>query len=125
MTAPSTPPFDWIALTGAKPKGKRPYFFEDPAVERVLAILMAVTQELAVTRERLDTVERLLEKSGHLDRAQIEAYAPEPEAATARAHATRAYIARVMRIVQQEMEAINKPEHEYDLAAKADELRKE
>jgi biopolymer transport protein ExbB/TolQ len=125
MTAPSTPPFDWIALTGAKPKGKRPYFFEDPAVERVLAILMAVTQELAVTRERLDTVERLLEKSGHLDRAQIEAYAPEPEAATARAQATRAYIARVMRIVQQEMEAINKPEHEYDLAAKADELRKE
>jgi hypothetical protein len=125
MTAPSTPPFDWIALTGAKPKGKRPYFFEDPAVERVLAMLMAVTQELAVTRERLDTVERLLEKSGHLDRAQIEAYAPEPEAATARAQATRAYIARVMRIVQQEMEAINKPEHEYDLAAKADELRKE
>jgi hypothetical protein len=122
MTAPE---LDWIALTGAKPKGKRPYFFEDPAVERVLAMLMAVTQELAVTRERLDTVERLLEKSGHLDRAQIEAYAPEPEAATARAQATRAYIARVMRIVQQEMEAINKPEHEYDLAAKADELRKE
>ncbi len=121
----SAPEFDWIALTGAKPKGKRPYFFEDPAVERVFAMLMAVTQELAVTRERLDTVERLLEKSGHLDRAQIEAYAPEPEAATARAQATRAYIARVMRIVQQEMEAINKPEHEYELAAKADELRNE
>ena len=121
----STPSLDWIALTGAKPKGKRPYFFEDPAVERVLAMLMAVTQELAVTRERLDTVERLLEKSGHLNRADIEAYAPTPEAATERAQATRAYIARVMRIVQQEMEAISKPENEYDLSAKADELRNE
>ncbi len=122
MTAP---PLDWIPLTGAKPKGKRPYFFDDPAVEKVMAMLMAVTQELAVTRERLDTVERLLAKSGHLDRAQLEAYAPEPEAATERAKATRAYIARVMRIVQQEMEAISKPEHEYELAAKADELRNE
>ena len=122
MTAP---PLDWIPLTGAKPKGKRPYFFDDPATERVMAMLMAVTQELAVTRERLDTVERLLEQSGHLDRAAIETYAPEPEPATERAQATRAYIARVMRIVHQEMEAISKPEHEYELAAKADELRNE
>lgn len=121
----TTPPLDWIALTGTKPKGKRPYFFDDPATERVMAMLMAVTQELAVTRERLDTVERLLEQSGHLNRAQIEAYAPEPEPATERALATRAYIARVMRIVQQEMEAISKPEYEYELAAKADELRNE
>ena len=58
----SEPSVDWIALAGAKPKGKRPYFFDDPAVERVLAITMAVVQELAVTRERLDTIERLLEK---------------------------------------------------------------
>ena len=49
-------------LANAKSKGKRPYFFDDPAVERVLSITMAVATELAVTRERLDTVERLLEE---------------------------------------------------------------
>ena len=119
------PSVDWIALAGAKPKGKRPYFFDDPAVERVLAITMAVTQELAVTRERLDSIERLLEKSGTLKRADIDAYVPDPAAATERAEWSRAYIARVLRIVQQEMEALAKPEHEYDLLDKADELRKD
>ena len=121
----SEPSIDWIALAGAKPKGKRPYFFDDPAVERVLAITMAVVQELAVTRERLDTIERLLEKSGALKRADIDAYVPDPAAATERAEWSRAYIARVLRIVQQEMEALAKPEHEYDLLDKADELRKD
>ena len=121
----SEPSVDWIALAGAKPKGKRPYFFDDPAVERVLAITMAVVQELAVTRERLDTIERLLEKSGALKRADIDAYVPDPAAATERAEWSRAYIARVLRIVQQEMEALAKPEHEYDLLDKADELRKD
>lgn len=121
----SEPSVDWIALAGAKPKGKRPYFFDDPAVERVLAITMAVAQELAVTRERLDTIERLLEKSGALKRADIDAYVPDPAAATERAEWSRAYIARVLRIVQQEMEALAKPEHEYDLLDKADELRKD
>jgi hypothetical protein len=125
MTEPTSAPLDWIALAGAKPKGKRPYFFDDPAVERVLAMLMAVTQELAVTRERLDTIERLLEAKGAIARADIDAYVPEPAAATERAEWSRAYIARVLRIVQQEMEAMARPEHEYDLADKAEQLKRE
>jgi hypothetical protein len=118
-------PLDWIPLTGAKPLGKRPYFFDDPAVERVLAVTMAVAQEVAVLRERLDTVERLLEKnggSGNFSRADIDAYAPDPAAATERAEWSRMYIARVLRIVQQELEALNTPENNVDIAAIADEL---
>ena len=40
---------DYIKLAGNKAKGQRPYFFADPAVERVLNITMAVAGELAVT----------------------------------------------------------------------------
>lgn len=123
MNAKAT--IDWIGMAGAKPKGKRPYFFDDPAVERVLAIVMAVTQELAVTRERLDTIERLLEKNGALKRADIDTYTPDQTAANERAEWSSAYISRVLRIVQQEMEAMTKPENEYDLNDKADELRRE
>jgi hypothetical protein len=117
-------PLDWIPLTGAKPLGKRPYFFDDPAVERVLAVTMVVAQEVAVLRERLDTIERLLEKNdgGNFSRADIDAYAPDPAAATERAEWSRMYIARVLRIVQQELEALNKPENNVDIAATADEL---
>jgi hypothetical protein len=121
MTTPQAP-LDWIPLTGTKPAGKRPYFFDDPAVERVLAITMAVAQELAVTRERLDTVERLIERGGKFSRADIDAYSPTPVEATERAEWQRMYIARVLRIVQQEIEALNKPEANYDIQAKADEL---
>ena len=123
MTTQEKKPLDWIPLTGAKPLGKRPYFFDDPAVERVLAVTMAVAQEVAVLRERMDTIERLLEKgNGNFSRADIDAYAPDPAAATERAEWSRMYISRVLRIVQQELEALNTPENNVDIAATADEL---
>jgi hypothetical protein len=116
-------PLDWIPLTGAKPQGKRPYFFDDPAVERVLAITMAVAQEVSVLRERLDTIERLLEKNGSLKRGDIERYEPDSASATERAEWQRMYIARVLRIVQQELEALRQPERNQDIATTADELK--
>ena len=49
---------DWIGLAGKKATGKRPAYFEDPAIDRLVSIVMAVVGELAVTRERLDTGEQ-------------------------------------------------------------------
>jgi hypothetical protein len=97
---------DWIARAGAKPKGKRPQFLEDPAMDRMLSILMAVVGEVSVLRERLDTVERLLDAKGTISRADIEAYQPDRAAAYERGLLTKEYIARVMRGVQQDMEAM-------------------
>ena len=88
-----------------KPAGKRPYFL-DPSVERVLAITMAVVQELAVARERIDTLERLLEAKGVVARAEIENFEPTPAQAGERGQWTQEYLTRVLRIVQQEAEAI-------------------
>ena len=102
---------DYITLASNKPKGKRPYFFDDPAVERVLNITMAVASELAVARERVDTLERLLEEKGILTRKEIEEYIPtSKEIATQRQAWHSEYISRVLRIVQQEMEELQKPD---------------
>ena len=95
---------DALAGAGNKPAGKRPYFLA-PEVERVLAITMAVTQELAVARQRSDTLERLLMQRGLLAQGEIDGYAPGPQAAVERAQWTQEYLARVLRIVQQENEA--------------------
>lgn len=97
---------DPIAEAGRKAKGKRPQFFELEESERLMGILMAVVEELAVTRERLDTVERLLEASGGLNRSDIESYHPDAEEARERGLMHQEYIARVMRVIQQEREAL-------------------
>lgn len=101
---------DPLKHAGAKPKGKRPYFFESREAERVMAITMAVAQELAVMRERLDTVERLLEAKGVVSKADIENYAPTKTEADERGAWTQEYLARILRIVQQEIEALDNPD---------------
>ncbi len=101
MSAP-----DPLILAGAKAKGRRPAYFDDPAIDRLLSITMALAAELSVTRERLDTLERLLDAKGVVARDEIESYRPDREAGYERGVATREYIARILRGVQQDMEAI-------------------
>jgi len=95
---------DALSEAGAKPAGKRPYFLE-PQVERVLAITMAIAQELAVAHQRNDTLERLLKAKGILAQDEIETFTPDPQTAAERASWNQEYIARILRIVQQENEA--------------------
>ena len=102
---------DPLKLAGAKPKGKRPYFLDNPDVERVMAITMAVAQELAVMRERLDTVERLLESKG-ITQNDIENYTPPKAIAEQRGAWTQEYLARILRIYQQDIEALSKPDEQ-------------
>jgi hypothetical protein len=93
-----------LSQASAKPAGKRPYFLE-PQVERVLAITMAVVQELAVTRQRLDTVERLMAAQGVVSREAIDTFSPTPDEAAERGLWVQEYLSRVLRIIQQEAEA--------------------
>lgn len=95
---------DALRDASAKPAGRRPYFMA-PETERVLAITMAVAQELAVARQRVDTLERLLKAKGLLADTEIDTFAPDHAAAAERAMWSQEYLARILRIVQQENEA--------------------
>ena len=97
---------DHIRMASNKAKGARPYFLEDKAVERVLNITMAVAGEVAVLRERMDTIERLLAAKDILSNAEIEAYIPTESEAEERQKLHAEYISRILRIVQQEVEAL-------------------
>lgn len=99
-------PVDYIDLANAKARGKRPQYFEDPATERLMSMLLVTVQELAVTRERLDTIERLLDSNGTLSRSDIEGFRPDKDAGYERGVAHRELIGRVTRAVQQEMEGM-------------------
>jgi len=84
---------------------KRPYFLT-PEVERVLVVSMAIAQELAVARARIDTLERLLERKGLLTRAEIETFEPTQAEAAERGLWTQEYLARVLRILQEEAQQL-------------------
>lgn len=119
---PQPDEIDPIALANRRAKGKRPNFLEDPAVERVMSIAMAVAGELAVARERIDTLERVLIQRGVMPADAIEAFVPDVEAQAARNQWGREYIARVLRMLEQDVQAMNGPQ---DLALEQviDELR--
>jgi hypothetical protein len=97
---------DPLALAGARPKGKRPWFLESRDAERLMTIVMALAQEVSVMRERMDTIERLLEKNGRLTRADIEAFTPTKAEANERGAWTQEFLARILRVLQQEKEAL-------------------
>lgn len=95
-------------LINAASRGERPHFFDHPDIDRLLAIVWAMAGELAVTRERLDTVERLLAQRAVLDASAIDAYRPDAAAARERGQWQIDYIARLLRILQQEVDAMKK-----------------
>lgn len=98
--------FDWVALSGKRAKGKRPEYFDEPALDRLYSTVFALAAEVSALRERQDTVERLLDDKGTISRSDIETFVPDRAAGEERGLATRAYIARIMRGFQQEVEAM-------------------
>lgn len=93
-----------------KAKGKKPTFFADPQVDKVLAITMALAGEVSVLRERLDTMERLLEAKGQIPRRDLETYRPDDQAVEEREQWRVEYLDRILRVVREEQEAIARGE---------------
>ena len=79
-------------------QGKRPSFFDDPAIDQVMTFILELTTEVAVMRERLDTVERLLDQHGSVTRAALEAYSPGPEVEAERTAWREGYLKRIYRM---------------------------
>ena len=104
-----------------KAKGKRPVYFDDPQIDKLLGIVLALAGEVSVLRERLDTIERLAEAKGLLSSEEIEGYRPDEQVAKERDQWRTAYIARVLRVVQEELESVGQGEtlESYENAVRA------
>ncbi len=103
-----------------KARGERPYFFEDPSVDRVIAMVMGLAGEVAVLHDRLDTLERLVEQQGGVKRAAIDAYKPSASVAAERAAWREGFLSEVLRIVESEVEALATGDTaKYDTAIKS------
>ncbi len=85
-------------------KGKRPQYFEDPATDKLLAIVVSLVSEVSVLRDRLDTVESLIEKEKLFSRDDIETFEPSEEQRTVREERRAEYLDRVFHIIQSELD---------------------
>jgi len=91
---------DVIGLSARSATGEKPVFTGDERIEKILGVTLALATELAVTRERLDTVERLLEKNDLVERDSIEGYQPDDQVEADRNALHQDYLARVFRALR-------------------------
>jgi hypothetical protein len=79
-------------------KGKRPVFFDDPAIDQLMTFFLGLAGEVSVLRERMGTIEALLDEKGTISREDIEAFVPDEDLENSRAAERAAYIERVFRM---------------------------
>jgi hypothetical protein len=81
--------------TGAPPPAPEPAFFDNPAIDNLIAVTLELGAELWVQRERMRVIEKLLAEQGVVTPELIEQYQPSDDEA-ARARAERdAFVARI------------------------------
>jgi hypothetical protein len=88
-------------------KGKRPVFVTgdtDRNMNRLLAIISALSAEVAVLRDRQRTLEQLLSQRTNLSLAEIEAFEPAPADLAERAQWQADFLRRVYYILEREAE---------------------
>ena len=92
-------------------KGKKPQYFSDPAIDKLLWMTVTLMEELSVTRDRLDTVERLLAKKSVLKASEVDAWRPDPKSALQRDTRRKAFVDRMMRSVHAELDEVMRSTH--------------
>lgn len=86
-------------------KGKRPVFVTgdtDANINRLLAIISALSAEVAVLRDRQRTLEQLLARDGKISLVAIEEFEPDAGDAADRAGWQAEYLRRVYAILERE-----------------------
>lgn len=96
-------------------KGEAPRYFEDSEVGKVLAMVVALSGEMAVMRDRLDTVERLLDAGEPVTRESINRYAPDESVRAERDAWRQQFLSIVFRVVHEERERLaREPARDYN-----------
>jgi hypothetical protein len=84
-------------------KGKKPQYFSDPAIDKLLWMTLTLMEELSVARDRIDTLERLLDDRGLLRQGDVDGFVPRPAARAQRAARRAGFVDRMMRAAQAEL----------------------
>jgi hypothetical protein len=84
-------------------KGRKPRYFADPATDKLLWMTLTLMEELSVTRDRLDVVERLLAGKRLVSQKEIDGWVGDSQATAARSTRRAAFVERMMRAAEAEL----------------------
>jgi hypothetical protein len=87
-------------------RGGRPFFFADPAVDKVLNMVVKLGSEVWALRERLAAVEAIQVRQGSLGQGEVDDYEFSPEQETALAAERKEFIDNLFRILQEQVDAV-------------------
>lgn len=106
-------------------RNARPAFHDQPAIDRLIAMVLALTSEVSVLRDRLDTVEALGHAAGWLAPGAVDGHVPDTAARTARERRREAMLARVFAVLRQEIAELDHGDNDYWATVEAIEGGKE
>jgi hypothetical protein len=87
-------------------KGQRPRNFSDPAIDKLVGISLSLASEVSVLRDRLDTIERLIQRHGLFPRSAIDEFEPSPAEQAERARQRAEYLERVLQVVHRDLDEL-------------------
>jgi len=85
-------------------RGGRPYFFADPAIDKILNMVVVLGSEVWTLRERLAAFEAIQVRQGGLAAGEIDAFDFSPEQEAKLAGERKEFIDSLFRILQEQVE---------------------
>lgn len=85
-------------------KGKKPIYLDERSIDNLMAMIMTLTQEISVLRDRIDTIEKLLENNKAISLEDIETFEPDDSLIKERKERRQMLLKRVLLPIDKELE---------------------
>ncbi len=106
----------WVA------KGKQPQFHDDRAIDQLMAMVTALTAEVSILRDRLDTHERIAETRKLFSTSDVDHFVPDGPMMAARSKQRQRLLRKVFRVLKEDLARFDSPADDAELERLAAEI---
>ena len=85
-------------------KGKKPKYLDDGSIDNLMAMIMTLTQEISVLRDRIDTFEQILDDKNLISEDEFDEFIPSDALETTRKNRRHQLLERVLLPIKKDLE---------------------